>query len=133
MTNTQQYCSYCGRVAHRCLCDKPDSDVRRFFERSDKQYTPAYRRLSYKRGVPPQIKKRERATMQKQYKVWYQGLVDLFGECCTNCGIEENLVVDHVLPIAKGGLSEMDNLQLLCAECNRIKGKLMIDCRTNPT
>ena len=44
-------------------------------------------------------------------------------------GSGEKLVLDHVIPIAKGGLSRFENLQLLCAECNRIKGKLMIDCR----
>lgn len=129
MSKSQQYCVYCGRVAHRCLCDKPDSDMQRFLERGGKSYVPRCRDTHYKRGVPPQIKKRERATMQKNYKVWYQELVKSDGEGCGNCGMAENLVVDHILPIAKGGLSEIDNLQFLCAECNRIKGKLMIDCR----
>ena len=133
MVDAQQYCVTCGRVAHRCLCGEPDSDIRRFLERAEKSYTPAYRMRPYKRGVPPQIKKRERATMQKHYKAWYQALVESYGEECANCNITENLVVDHILPIAKGGLSEVKNLQLLCAECNRIKGKLMIDCRTKLT
>ena len=52
------------------------------------------------------------------------------GERCANCGAAEKLVLDHVIPIAKGGLSQLENLQLLCTECNRIKGKLMIDCRS---
>jgi 5-methylcytosine-specific restriction endonuclease McrA len=38
-------------------------------------------------------------------------------------------VLDHVIPVAKGGQSVLENLQLLCAECNRLKGKLVIDCR----
>lgn len=129
MTNARQYCIYCGRVAHRCLCGEPDSDMRRFFERGGKIYEPRYSLTHYKRGVPPQIKKRERATMRKNHTVWYQHLIETNGELCANCGNVENLVVDHILPIAKGGMSEIDNLQLLCAECNRIKGKLMIDCR----
>jgi 5-methylcytosine-specific restriction endonuclease McrA len=129
MSNPQQYCVYCGRVAHRCLCDKPDSNICRFLERGEKSYTPTFRTTHYKRGVPPQIKKRERATMRKNHKVWYQELVKSGGEACANCGATENLVVDHILPIAKGGLSEIDNLQLLCATCNQLKGKLMIDCR----
>ena len=129
MTDAQQYCMYCGRVIHRCLCSKPDSDIQRFLKRGEKTYTPRFRPTHYKRGVPPQIKKRERATMRKNHKVWYQQLVESNGEICANCGSTEKLVVDHVLPIAKGGLSEFVNLQLLCADCNRIKGKLMIDCR----
>ena len=30
--------------------------------------------------------------------------------------------VDHVIPVSKGGTDHLDNLQLLCSNCNRIKG-----------
>jgi len=129
MPETKQYCVFCGRVAHRCQCDKPDSDIRRFMERGGSTYQPTYRDTHYKRGVPPQIKKRERATMRKHYQVWYKQLADTYGEVCLNCGATDNLVVDHIMSIAKGGLSVPDNLQLLCSTCNGIKGKLIIDCR----
>lgn len=129
MSESKQYCTYCGRVAHRCQCHKPDSNIGRFMERGSKLYQASYRDTHYKRGVPPQIKKRERATMRKHYKQWYQDLADSYGERCANCGDRENLVVDHIMSIAKGGLSEPANLQLLCATCNGIKGKLIIDCR----
>lgn len=129
MPAAKQYCVYCGRVAHRCQCGQPESDIQRFMERGGHSYGPTYRETHYKRGVPPQIKKRERATMRKHYQMWYQQLVETYGEACANCGETENLVIDHILSIAKGGLSEVDNLQLLCVTCNRIKGKLMIDCR----
>lgn len=33
------------------------------------------------------------------------------------------LEVDHILPIAKGGLTKEENLQTLCWKCNRSKGK----------
>lgn len=126
---SKKYCVYCGRVAHRCLCEQPESDIQRFMERGGNTYTPTFQDTHYKRGVPPQIKKRERATMRKNYRVWYQQLVETYGETCANCGEVENLVIDHILSIAKGGLSEIDNLQLLCVTCNGIKGKLIIDCR----
>ena len=83
----------------------------------------------YKRAVPPHVKRRERQTLRAKYAQWYRQLVDSFGECCANCGATETLVLDHIIPIAKGGRSTLDNLQLLCAICNRIKGKLVIDCR----
>lgn len=51
---------------------------------------------------------------------------------CCQCGnslkAEPNLLleVDHIIPIAKGGLTIEDNLQTLCWKCNRSKGaKLM--------
>lgn len=46
---------------------------------------------------------------------------------CQLCGNsrenEPNLLleVDHIVPIAKGGLTEIDNLQTLCWKCNRSK------------
>lgn len=98
-------------------------------ERSGNSFEPRYRSTHYKRGVPPQIKKRERATMRKHYQDWYGQLVETYGETCANCGETDNLVVDHIVSIAKGGRSEFDNLQLLCVTCNGIKGKLIIDCR----
>ena len=30
--------------------------------------------------------------------------------------------VDHIVPRAKGGTDHLDNLQLLCGHCNRVKG-----------
>ena len=52
----------------------------------------------------------------------------LYGEqgwCCTGCGEHfrpQNLEVDHIVPRAKGGTDHLDNLQLLCGHCNRVKG-----------
>ncbi|MGE0250126.1 MAG: HNH endonuclease [Thermoleophilia bacterium] len=44
------------------------------------------------------------------------------GGRCTGCGSAELLQFDHVIPVALGGNSSPDNLQLLCADCNRAKG-----------
>ncbi|MDQ7025264.1 MAG: HNH endonuclease signature motif containing protein [Anaerolineae bacterium] len=128
----RRYCAYCGRVAHRCQCADECSAARQFFARGTKEYSPLWMNTPYKRGVPPQVKRRERTALRRHYAEWHAALVQTYGENCINCGAtsdEARLVLDHVLPIAKGGLSVFANLQLLCAECNRIKGKLHIDCR----
>lgn len=42
---------------------------------------------------------------------------------CRKCGRKTNdLEVDHIIPIAKGGKSTFDNLQTLCHRCNYRKG-----------
>lgn len=44
------------------------------------------------------------------------------GGRCARCGSDELLQFDHVIPVALGGASTAENLQLLCAPCNRDKG-----------
>ena len=43
--------------------------------------------------------------------------------CCRKCGRRtDDLEIDHIYPIAKGGKSTIDNLQTLCHRCNVKKG-----------
>lgn len=132
MNGAKVYCRYCGRVPRTCDCAKPTSKLQAFWARRvpHVEYQAAWMPSPYKRAVPPQIKARERATLRRHYPRWYQGLVEQYGAVCGHCGASAaKLVLDHILPIAKGGLSELENVQLLCAECNRLKGKLYFDCR----
>ena len=52
----------------------------------------------------------------------------LYGEqnaACAACSIKGELrhfEIDHIEPQVQGGNHELDNLQLLCSSCNRIKG-----------
>ena len=52
----------------------------------------------------------------------------LYGEQKGHCaGCEEHfqdrhLEVDHIIARSKGGTDHIDNLQLLCSSCNRVKG-----------
>jgi 5-methylcytosine-specific restriction endonuclease McrA len=41
---------------------------------------------------------------------------------CRECGNGFDLQYDHVIPLALGGATSVDNLQLLCGDCNRAKG-----------
>jgi HNH endonuclease len=44
------------------------------------------------------------------------------GGKCIQCGSTFDLQYDHVIPVALGGATTLENLQLLCADCNRSKG-----------
>ena len=44
---------------------------------------------------------------------------------CAGCGEHfriQNLEVDHIIAVSVGGTDHIDNLQLLCSHCNRVKG-----------
>lgn len=43
------------------------------------------------------------------------------GGKCVECGSNFDLQYDHVLPVALGGATTVENLQLLCADCNQRK------------
>ena len=43
------------------------------------------------------------------------------GGKCVQCGSNENLEFDHIIPHSKGGADTYRNLQLLCEPCNRSK------------
>jgi site-specific DNA-methyltransferase (adenine-specific) len=60
--------------------------------------------------------------------------------CCNACGVQMDIFqfeIDHIIPKAKGGGDYYENYQLLCPNCNRIKGnrpmeylRMKIKCRT---
>jgi len=61
--------------------------------------------------------KRERIPNEVQMFVWQRD-----GGRCVECGSNEFLEYDHIVPLSRGGSNTARNLQLLCQRCNRSKG-----------
>ena len=52
------------------------------------------------------------------------------GGDCAGCGTHfqpQHMTVDHIIAQSKGGTDHLDNLQLLCAHCNSVKGDRGMD------
>ena len=71
-------------------------------------------------------RKQDRALTYEEIRLVF----DRDGSKCQNCGITneehlinqgQNLHFDHIYPLSKGGLTIVDNMQLLCRSCNSSK------------
>ena len=60
--------------------------------------------------------KSRRITQGVKDKVWNRD-----GGKCVECGSNEKLEFDHIIPHSKGGANTYRNIQLLCEPCNRSK------------
>lgn len=74
-------------------------------------------------------------TRSKKYEVECKATIEdlreliyeAYGTPCKYCGrlmTIRNLVMDHTIPISKGGTSNKENLQIICKPCNTMKGSL---------
>lgn len=70
--------------------------------------------------IPKKHKLKELA--RQEARNYRPRLISRDGEKCAHCGTSEELSVDHVVPLCRGGSSRIDNLQLLCKKCNVQKG-----------
>lgn len=54
------------------------------------------------------------STIQKQ------SLIQKIGKC-VECSSSEELTIDHIIPLGRGGYDVVENLQVLCRRCNTRK------------
>jgi hypothetical protein len=64
--------------------------------------------------APPSVDRR--ISTQTKNAVWRRD-----GGRCVECGSQERLEYDHIIPVSKGGSNTERNIQLLCEKCNRKK------------
>jgi 5-methylcytosine-specific restriction endonuclease McrA len=77
-------------------------------------------------------KQRKRDAGGKYLACEWAAMNDAFGWRCLRCDVpdcESKLVGDHVVPVALGGSSNIENIQPLCDACNRWKSTRSIDFR----
>jgi 5-methylcytosine-specific restriction endonuclease McrA len=56
-----------------------------------------------------------------KFRPWPEVRAEIFardGRACALCGSDDNLQIDHIIPVKDGGLATSDNLRVLCRTCN---------------
>ena len=59
----------------------------------------------------------------------WKALCKKYKHLCLCCGKKKKLTADHVIPVSKGGTSNISNIQPLCGPCNSRKRDKTIDYR----
>jgi 5-methylcytosine-specific restriction endonuclease McrA len=59
----------------------------------------------------------------------WESLCKKYNYRCLDCGKRKKLEADHIIPVSKGGTSNIDNIQPLCRTCNARKGTKTTDFR----
>lgn len=57
---------------------------------------------------------------------WMALLAKHEGKCAV-CGSTDDICIDHVIPLSKGGTDAIENIQPLCRMCNASKGNKITD------
>lgn len=92
-----------------------------------KQYMKKYRDThkekfkSYREKSKKSLKERYRM-LNQPYRTSYQAFMpDLIardGKKCRACGTQEQLTVNHIIPVNAEGSNDLSNLEILCRPCN---------------
>lgn len=65
-----------------------------------------------------------------RYAITRKDLQKLYAQPCIYCGSKQNIEIDHVIPIARGGTHGIGNLTSACRKCNRSRqDKLIMEWR----
>lgn len=98
-------------------CDLSTDEQRQCAIEVRQYLNPILQRKKQKKIKSFHVKKR-RSEFQNIRHDLFLLLIDRDGYICKICSRIENIQIDHIVPLSKGGTDDIDNLQLLCASCN---------------
>lgn len=76
----------------------------------------------------PDAYKQRRGLSKGAWRRLRETVFERDGRECTYCGATDDLAVDHVVPLARGGTNDLGNLTPACRPCNSSKrDKLIVE------
>ncbi len=97
-----------------------------------REYNRKYARENVDRVALNKLKRRAKKLDNGIFLILQKEISAIRRSPCAMCGTGDNISIDHIIPIARGGRHCVGNLQPLCQSCNSSKGtKLMVEWRNS--
>jgi len=103
------------------------NNIERARKTSNKLFSNWFKKLKdtrpdyYKYLCTKTYHRRKKAKGTYSFQEWNE-LLKKHNYSCVYCGSTNNISVDHIIPLSKGGTNYIDNIQPLCLPCNLKKG-----------
>lgn len=91
-----------------------------------KRYVKTYKRKNKPIIAAATRRRNARKRQNGIYKITKKELNQLLAKSCFYCGATENITIDHIIAIARGGTDSIGNLVPACKSCNSQKRDLTI-------
>lgn len=94
-----------------------------------KEYVRKKQQEPRAREIKKKLVKKRRTDFSAKRTQLMLALIDRDGYVCKHpgCDSQDELTIDHIIPLSRGGTDELDNLRLLCRRHNAEKGDGMPD------
>lgn len=71
-----------------------------------------------------ELTRQRRSEFNSRHNQLLLQLIERDGYICKHpgCDVQEELTIDHIVPLSKGGSDDLENLQLMCRSHNSLKG-----------
>lgn len=81
-----------------------------------------YRKENPWQKINSEGRRRARKQNNGVYIILPKEINKIYSSPCIQCGSKDNITLDHIIPISRGGKHSIGNLQALCKSCNSSKG-----------
>lgn len=71
-------------------------------------------------------RRRAKIKQRETFLITDKELNRLYNNPCSHCGATEDITLDHIIPVSRGGRHSIGNLQSLCLSCNSSKNSRTI-------
>lgn len=111
-----------ARNANRLATNEESRKYREANKDKERERQRRWGRENPEKVLEANFRRRVRKANATKFLVTDVDLKKIRSQKCAYCGTSENITIDHVVPLAKGGSHSIGNLAPACGICNSSKG-----------